>query len=86
MAADKAFHLAILEAPGNPVLRSLRRAIEAIFDALFPYTVDFFDANIDNHRRLAHAIVDQDPDAAHRHMKNVLGETENFLHRSAKAQ
>lgn len=79
IAADKAFHLAILEATGNPVLRSLRRAIEAVLDALFPYTIDRYAANIDNHRLLAQSIQDKDPEAARRHMRAVLGETEDFL-------
>jgi GntR family galactonate operon transcriptional repressor len=79
ISADKAFHLAILEATGNPVLHSLRRAIEAIFDALFPYTVDRYASNIDNHRLLAQSIRDRNPEAARKHMRAVLGETEDFL-------
>ncbi|RDL47951.1 Pyruvate dehydrogenase complex repressor [Ensifer sp. M14] len=79
VAADKAFHLAILEATGNPVLHSLRRAIEALFDALFPYTIDRYAANIHNHRLLAESIHDRNPEAAREHMRAVLGETEDFL-------
>lgn len=82
VAADKAFHLAILEATQNPVLQSLRQAIEAIFDAVFPYTVNAFAHNLENHAEVARAIARGDSDAARAHMSVLLTETTVFLHQA----
>ena len=44
IAADKRFHLAILDATNNPILRSFRGAIDTILSAMFDFTVDVFAA------------------------------------------
>lgn len=79
VAADKAFHLAILEATQNPVLQSLRQAIEAILDAVFPHTVNVFAHNLENHAEVALAIANGEADAARNHMRMLLSETNHFL-------
>ncbi|TXI02011.1 MAG: FadR family transcriptional regulator [Rhizobium sp.] len=82
VAADKAFHMAILAATHNPVLQSLRQAIESILDAVFPHTVGAFAANLKNHADVAEAIAAADGVAARRAMENLLNETVQFLERS----
>lgn len=79
VAADKAFHLAILEATQNPVLQSFRQAIEAILDAVFPYTINVFAQNLDNHAEVARAITVGDAEAARTYMRMLLNETNIFL-------
>ena len=53
--ADKAFHLAILDATHNPVLQGFRGAIDTILSAVFLVAVDsvdgWFDGNLPNHAR-----------------------------------
>lgn len=83
VAADKEFHLSILAATHNPVLQSLRQAIESILDAVFPHTVGAFAFNLANHRAVAHAIMNGDPTAARSAMENLLNETTRFLESSS---
>jgi len=59
-AADKAFHLAILDATHNPVLQGFRGAIDTILSAVFLVAVDsidgWFEDNLPNHAATARAI------------------------------
>lgn len=82
VAADKAFHLAILAATGNPILLSFQKVIEAIFDALFPYTTKAFADNIENHHRVADAIYCGDAAAARQNMKELLAETGRYIEKN----
>lgn len=77
--ADKAFHLAILDATHNPVLRSFRSAIDTILSAVFDLTVDAFVANLPNHAAVAEAIYARDPESARAAMDKVLNYTEALL-------
>ncbi|TWB58296.1 FCD domain-containing protein [Rhizobium sp. ERR 922] len=79
VAADKAFHMSILAATHNPVLQSLRQAIESILDAVFPHTVGAFAANLENHAAVAEAIAAGDSIAARHAMEAVLDQTSGFL-------
>jgi GntR family galactonate operon transcriptional repressor len=79
IAADKAFHLAILDATHNPVLRSFRGAIDTILSALFDITVGVFAGNLANHAAVARAIEARDPHKARRAMEKVLGYTDAHL-------
>ncbi|NTJ67906.1 FadR family transcriptional regulator [Agrobacterium rhizogenes] len=79
VAADKAFHMSILAATHNPVLQSLRQAIESILDAVFPHTVGAFAANLENHAAVAEAIAAGDSIAARHAMEAVLDRTSGFL-------
>lgn len=79
IAADKAFHLAILDATHNPVLRSFRSAIDTILSAVFDLTVDAFKANLPNHTAVAEAIYARDPERARAAMEKVLHHTEDNL-------
>jgi len=79
VAADKAFHMSILAATHNPVLQSLRQAIESILDAVFPHTVGAFAANLENHAAVAKAITAGDSIAARLAMEAVLDQTAGFL-------
>ncbi|MFK0160926.1 FadR/GntR family transcriptional regulator [Rhizobium sp. NPDC090279] len=79
VAADKAFHMSILAATHNPVLQSLRQAIESILDAVFPHTVGAFAANLENHAAVATAIAAGDSAGARRAMEAVLDRTSGFL-------
>jgi GntR family transcriptional regulator, galactonate operon transcriptional repressor len=79
IAADKDFHLSILEATHNPVLRSFRGAIEAILTAVFDVAVDAFTGNLENHAAVARAIASGDSDAARKAMEHVLKYTLHHL-------
>ena len=79
IAADKAFHLAILEATHNPVLCSFRGAIDTILTALFDITVGVFAGNLPNHAAVVRAIEARDPRKAKRAMEKVLGYTDAHL-------
>ncbi len=84
IAADKAFHLAILDATHNPVLRSFRGAIDAILSAVFDVAVGVFAGNLPNHAEVADAIAAGDAQAARRAMERVLGYTQGHLDARAK--
>jgi len=85
IAADKAFHLAVLEATHNPVLRSFRGAIDAILSAVFDITVGVFAGNLPNHAAVARAIAARDPAAARQAMESLLGYTHEHLLSDGKA-
>jgi GntR family galactonate operon transcriptional repressor len=82
-AADKAFHLAILDATHNPVLQGFRGAIDTILSAVFVVAVDsvggWFDDNLPNHAATARAIEEGDAKKARGAMEQVLGYTQSKL-------
>jgi GntR family galactonate operon transcriptional repressor len=82
-AADKAFHLAILDATHNPVLQGFRGAIDTILSAVFVVAVDsvagWFEDNIPNHAAVARAIDEGDANKARKAMERVLGLTHSQL-------
>ena len=82
-AADKAFHLAILDATHNPVLQGFRGAIDTILSAVFVVAVDrvdgWFDGNLPNHAITARAIEEGDAQKARHAMEQVLGFTQSNL-------
>jgi len=86
IAADKAFHLAVLEATHNPVLRSFRGAIDAILSAVFDITVGVFAGNLPNHAAVAQAISARDPARARQAMEILLGYTHEHLLSDGKAR
>lgn len=77
--ADKAFHLAILQATHNPVLQSLSGPIDAILSAIFQVTVEVFEGNLDNHAAVAEAIRVGDAKLARGRMEQLLDYTGRFL-------
>ncbi len=79
ISADKAFHLAILDATHNPVLQSLHGAIDALLSAIFDFTVTVFEGNLDNHGAVAAAIETRDADAAREAMRSLLSYTSAYL-------
>lgn len=79
IAADKTFHLAILDATHNPVLRSFRGAIDTILSAVFDVTIKVFADNLPNHTAVAKAIAAGDPRRARSAMERLLGFTELHL-------
>jgi GntR family galactonate operon transcriptional repressor len=79
IVADKAFHLAILDATHNPVLCSFRGAFDAILSAVFDVAVAVFAGNLPNHAAVARAIVNGDPQGARLAMERVLGFTRTHL-------
>jgi GntR family galactonate operon transcriptional repressor len=79
IAADKAFHLAILDATHNPVLRSFRSAIDTILSAVFDVAVDVYAENLPNHAAVANAILAGEPTGARSAMECLLGFTEKHL-------
>jgi GntR family galactonate operon transcriptional repressor len=79
IAADKRFHLAILDATNNPILRSFRGAIEAILSAMFDFTVDVFAGNLANHAAVLDAIAAGEADRAREAMRQVLGYTRGHM-------
>ena len=82
-AADKAFHLAILDATHNPVLQGFRGAIDTILSAVFLVAVDsvdgWFEDNLPNHAATARAIEEGDAKKARNAMEQVLGYTQSKL-------
>lgn len=82
-AADKAFHLAVLDATHNPVLQGFRGAIDTILGAVFLVAVDsidgWFEDNLPNHAAAARAIDEGDSDKARKAMERVLGFTQSKL-------
>jgi GntR family galactonate operon transcriptional repressor len=78
IAADKAFHLAILDATHNPVLQGFRGAIDTILGAVFLVAVGssgWFDENLPNHAAAARAINEGNAKKARAAMEQVLGYT-----------
>jgi GntR family galactonate operon transcriptional repressor len=76
--ADKAFHLAILDATHNPVLQGFRGAIDTILSTVFAVAVGsagWFKDNLPNHAIAARAIDAGDAAKAHAAMERVLGYT-----------
>jgi GntR family galactonate operon transcriptional repressor len=84
-AADKAFHLAILDATHNPVLQGFRSAIDTILSTVFVVAVDsvdgWFEENLPNHATTARAIEEGNAKKARRAMEQVLGYTQTKLSR-----
>lgn len=82
-AADKAFHLAILDATHNPVLQGFRGAIDTILSAVFVVAVDsvdgWFEGNLLNHAATARAIEEGNAKKARNAMEQVLGYTQSKL-------
>ena len=89
-AADKAFHLAILDATHNPVLQGFRGAIDTILSAVFLVavgTTGWFEDNLPNHAVAARAIDEGNAKKARAAMEQVLGYTQLKLSkRSAKSR
>jgi GntR family galactonate operon transcriptional repressor len=86
--ADRAFHLAILDATHNPVLGSFRTGLEAILDAVFVVAIPGLAPNLPNHEAVADAIARGDTGGARAAMERLLDRTHSFLsevHRSAAA-
>ena len=79
IAADKRFHLAILDATNNPILRSFRGAIDTILSAMFDFTVDVFAGNLANHAAVVEAIAAGEPEQAREAMRHVLGYTRGHV-------
>jgi GntR family galactonate operon transcriptional repressor len=86
IAADKEFHLSILEATHNPVLRSFRGAIEAILTAVFDVSVGVFSGNLANHSAVAHAIASGNAAEARQAMERVLRYTLHHLTNGSHAE
>jgi GntR family transcriptional regulator, galactonate operon transcriptional repressor len=88
--ADKAFHLAVLDATRNPVLQGFRGAIDTILSAVFLVAVDsvggWFEDNLPNHAAVASAIDDGDPERARAAMEQVLGYSSVKLKRAGVAK
>ena len=78
IAADKAFHLAILDATHNPVLQGFRGAIDTILSTVFVVavgSVGWFKDNLPNHAAAARAIEEGNAEKARAAMERVLGYT-----------
>ena len=78
ITADKAFHLAILDATHNPVLQGFRGAIDTILNTVFDVavgSVGWFKDNLPNHAAAARAIESGDAEKARIAMERVLDYT-----------
>jgi GntR family galactonate operon transcriptional repressor len=87
-AADKAFHLAILDATHNPVLQGFRGAIDTILGAVFLVAVgteSWFDENLPNHAAVARAVDEGNARKARAAMEQVLGYTQIKLSKGKAA-
>lgn len=82
IAADKAFHLAILDATHNPVLQGFSSAIDTILGAVFHVavgSVGWFKENLPNHALVARAIESGNAGKARIAMERVLDYTKTKL-------
>jgi GntR family galactonate operon transcriptional repressor len=77
--ADKAFHLAILDATHNPVLGSFRTGIDAILSAVFDIAAPLLKGNLPNHLAVLQAIEAGDAEAARNWMNRLLTQTRDAL-------
>ena len=77
--ADKAFHLAILDATHNPVLGSFRTGIDAILSAVFDVAEPLLEGNLPNHLAVLEAIEAGEPDTARDWMNRLLDSTRDAL-------
>jgi len=87
-AADKAFHLAILDATHNPVLQGFRGAIDTILSTVFVVAIGsagWFRDNLPNHAAAARAIDAGDAEKARVAMERVLGYTKLKISNKAAA-
>ena len=83
-AADKAFHLAILDATHNPVLQGFRGTIDTILNTVFLVAIGsagWFDENLPNHAVAARAISAGNAKKARAAMEKVLRYTRFKLSR-----
>ena len=88
-AADKAFHLAILEATHNPVLQGFRGAVDTILSAVFLVavgTTGWFEDNLPNHAAAARAIDEGNARKARAAMEQVLNYTQIRLAKRGAAK
>lgn len=82
IAADKAFHLAILDATHNRVFQGFRGAIDTILSTVFLVAVGstgWFDENLPNHATVARAINEGNGRKARSAMEQLLGFTKSKL-------
>ena len=82
-AADKAFHLAILDATHNRVFQGFRSAIDTILSTVFLVAVGrstgWFEDNLPNHATVARAIDEGNGRKARSAMEQLLGFTKTQL-------
>jgi GntR family galactonate operon transcriptional repressor len=77
--ADKAFHVAILDATRNLVLDSFRYGLEAILDAVLAGAIPALAPNLPSHKAVLEAIKRADPGAARAAMERLLDVTNGYL-------
>lgn len=88
IAADKAFHLAILDATHNRVFQGFRGAIDTILSTVFLVAVGssgWFDDNLPNHAAVARAVDEGSSRKARIAMDQVLGFTRSKLSKKKPA-
>lgn len=81
--ADRAFHLAILSATGNPILAAFDAAIDAVLGQLFRIAIENhmenFRRNLANHLRVLEAIEQNRPEEARQAMLDTIWFTRRHL-------
>ncbi|WP_188717248.1 FadR/GntR family transcriptional regulator [Paracoccus acridae] len=78
VSADRQFHLAILQATGNPILEAFDAALDSVLGVLFSVTANHmenFRANLSNHLAVVEAIRRHDPEGAFKAMTDTIGFT-----------
>lgn len=79
---DVRFHEVLLEACGNPLLRSLSQSISLLLRANFRLSIQVDNAfirNLDDHRLIAEAIQNRDPEEARRATIELLSKNQNDM-------
>lgn len=79
---DTEYHKVLLEASGNPLLRSLAKAIECLLRSNFTfvtYANNGYIRNIPDHSWIAEAIRDRDPELARQRTKDLLTKNERDI-------
>lgn len=80
--ADRAFHVAILRATGNPILEAFDTALDAVLGLLFSVTANHMEnyrANLASHHAVLEAIRARDPGAAQQAMLTMIGFTSDRM-------
>lgn len=86
---DVRFHETLAEACGNPLLRSLSRSIGLLLHANFQLAIQVDNAfirNLEDHRKIAEAIQNRDPEAARAATIELLSKNQKDLDEMKQAE
>jgi DNA-binding FadR family transcriptional regulator len=85
--ADIAFHIAILQASGNPFLAQFREMVATALRSSIRFTnrIKGRSANVADHAAVSDAILKRSPDKARRAMKKIIGDVLELIDGAGEA-